>query len=178
MSTGGKFFLLILLLPFLGAVGHDVHYSYFADTVSVKETNNNKNSKSGDLKVSDLGWFHTVVSKDDKIEVKAPEINPENYKVSDLGWVWKTYYPENMKNTRDMIEPEVWKKKVDPILQYPTFIVALVPFAVGCIFCVFALILGVWPFTRKTNGHFSSGKSDDYAVYKHAKGKATKYSRK
>jgi hypothetical protein len=145
MSTSGKIFLFILLLPFFAAIGHDVYYSYFLDEDKMKK-------------------------------VERLQIDHEDYTISDLGWIWNTYSPETMQQARQSVEPEIWVEKVDPILQYPTMIVGLVPFVIGCIFCVFALILGVWPFTRATSRFLR--KEDDYAIYKHAKAKSTKYSRK
>ncbi len=146
MSSSGKIFLFILLLPFFAALGHDVYYSYFSDDQKIKQ-------------------------------IERMNIDPDAFKVSDTGWIWQTYSPDTMEQSRNAIEPAIWAEKIDPILQYPTMVIALIPFAIGIIFCIFALILGVWPFTR-VGTRFSNEQADEYAVYKHAKGKSTKYSRK
>lgn len=146
MSSSGKFFLFILLLPFLAAIGHDVYYSYFSD--------------------------------DEKIEqIEQMDIDPNAFKLSDLGWVWQTYHPGSLAQAKNEIAPEIWKEKIDPILQNYTFVVALAPFLMGSIFCLLARILGVWPFTQ-IGSRLMRNKNEDYAVYKHAKSKATKYTRK
>ncbi len=146
MSSSGKIFLFILLLPFFAALGHDVYYSYFSDEQKLKQ-------------------------------IERMNIDITDFKISDAGWVWQTYSPQTMEQARQSIEPAIWEQKIDPLLQYPTMVMAGVPFMLGAIFCVFAMILGVWPFTR-AGARLTHQSADDYAVYKHAKGKATKYSRK
>lgn len=145
MPTAAKTILIILLLPFLAGLGHDVYINYFSDNEKIKE-------------------------------IKRLQVDPEAFLPSDLGWVWGEYHPASMNMMRDMIEPEVWKEKLDPLLQKPTILVAIVPFAVGVVFLLLTFILGVWPFSRF--GQMRKEKDVDYAVYKNAKENAKKYSRK
>lgn len=122
--------------------------------------------------------YYSYFSNDDKIrQVERLNIDPNAFEMSDLGWIWNNYSPDTMEIARDGVEPDIWKEKVDPILQYPAMIVVIIPFAMGLIFCLFARILGVWPFADKMSSFSRKGKESD-AVYKHAKSKALKYSRK
>ena len=116
-------------------------------------------------------------SDDQKIkEIKRLQIDPEEFLVSDMGWIWTNYSPSTMQAARDMVEVEVWKESVDPILQLPTMIVGIFPLFFGCIFLLLSFVLGVWPFSRY--GYARKEKAEDFAVYKHAKTKAIKYSKK
>ncbi len=142
MSGGIKAFLIILLLPFLAGVGHDVYLNYFSDDEKIKQA-------------------------------KRLQINPEDFLASDLGWVWENYHPASMEMARDMVDPEKWQSDVDPILQLPAMVVGIVPFMLGLIYSFLAFILGIWPFSRY--GQMRKTKDDDFAVYKHAKSNAIKF---
>lgn len=121
--------------------------------------------------------YFNYFSDDQKVkQIKRLQIDPEEFMVSDLGWIWDTYYPTSMKTARTMVEPDVWKAQVDPILQLPSMIVGLIPFFLGCIFLLLAFVLGVWPFSRY--GRARRENEDDYAVYRHAKTRAVKFSKK
>ena len=116
-------------------------------------------------------------SDSDKIkEIKRLQIDPDEFLVSDLGWIWQTYNPSSMEAAREQIQPEVWKAQVDPVLQLPTMVVAFFPCFFGCVFLLFALVLGVWPFSRY--GFSRKDKADDFAVYKHAKSHSIKYKKR
>lgn len=104
------------------------------------------------------------------------QIDPDDFKISDLGWIWKEYHEDSMEMVHDNVENQAWDEKVNPILQLPTMVVASVPFFLGCIYYLLAFFLGVWPFSR--HGMMRSTPSDDFAVYKHAKSKSIKYSKK
>ncbi len=116
-------------------------------------------------------------SDDQKMkQVKRLQINPDDFMFSDTGWMWNNYHPATMETARTMVEPEVWKEKVDPLLQLPSMAVALIPFFIGCAFLLLSFVLGVWPFSRQ--GTIRKTSEDDFAVYKHAKTKAVKFSKK
>ena len=116
-------------------------------------------------------------SNDEKIkQAKRLQINPEDFLASDLGWVWGNYHPASMEMARGAVEPEIWQSNVDPILQLPAMVVGLIPFALGVIYSLLAFVLGIWPFSRY--GKLRKQKDDDFAVYKHAKSNAIKYTKK
>lgn len=145
MSSSIKLFLFFMLLPFLVAVGHDVHMNYLADDEKIRE-------------------------------VKNLRIDPNDFLASDLGWIWQKYHKPSMEIARTSVEPEVWKAKVDPILQLPTMVVGIIPFFTASVFLLLAYVIGVWPFSRYARTPRTGG--SEYAVYKHAKSKTVKYSKK
>lgn len=145
MSDSAKIFILIMIIPFLSAVGHDVYLNYFSDSEKMRQ-------------------------------IKSLQIDPDKFIPSDLGWVWHEYAPENMKTARTMVEPEIWKDQVDPILQTPSIIVSMVPAFAGSVFLIIAFVLGVWPFSHY--GRRRREKEDDFAVYSHARSNTVKYKKK
>lgn len=147
MPDGAKTLLVLLLIPFLLGLGHDIYFNYFSD--------------------------------DEKIRaVKALRINPEEFLISDAGWVWNTYSPTTMETARDTIAPDTWASKIDPILQLPTMVVGLIPWAVVLLYLSFAWLVGIWPCESRISLFNKRPKKDDYAVYKNAKAKAVKYNKK
>ena len=148
MPDGAKTLLVLLLIPFLLALGHDIYFNYFSDDEKIRE-------------------------------VKAMRIDPEEFLISDAGWVWNEYAPSSMESARMSFEPETWRSKIDPILQLPTMVVGLIPWAFAATYLLIAYILGIWPCQgRMLNILPKRKRKDDFAVYKHAKTKATKYKRK
>lgn len=116
-------------------------------------------------------------SGSDKIkQIKQLQIDPGKFIASDIGWVWNEYAPENMKAARTMVEPEIWKEQVDPILKLPTMVAGIIPAFVGFVFLLIAFVLGVWPFSQY--GRARREKEEDFAVYGHAKSNAVKYNKK
>jgi len=116
-------------------------------------------------------------SDDDKIkEFKKLQIDPEDFKISDLGWVWQHYSPDTLETAKDTVGADEWKEKYDPILQKPTMVVGLVPAAIGAGYLLIAFVLGIWPFIR-----FAKQRQEDsanYGVYKKAKTNAMKFTKK
>lgn len=146
MPDGAKTLLLILFIPFLLGLGHDIYFNYFSDEEKIKET-------------------------------KSLRVNPKEFSVSDAGWLWKEYSPASMKVVHDTMEPETWKKFINPILQLPTMVVGLIPWATTLAYLLFAQLAGFWPcanspvlFRRKT-------KTEKFTAYKKDKTKVTKYKR-
>lgn len=130
-----------------------------------------------------FGFGHDVYlnyfSDDAKIrDVKALRIDPSKFLVSDMGWVWNKYSPNTMEAARDMMEPATWQSKLDPILQLPTMVVGLIPWAITFAYLFLSWLLGIWPCSGRILT-FSSGKrkKDDFAVYKHAKSNSMKFKR-
>ena len=148
MPDSAKTVLVILLIPFLLGLGHDIYFNYF--------------------------------SNDEKVqEIKALRFNPDKFLVSDAGWVFNEYAPNFMQSLRDSTAPQTWRKHIDPILQLPTMIVGLIPWAMTAAYLLIAYILGIWPCKgRLINLLPQRKRTDDFAVYKHAKTKATKFKRK
>lgn len=121
--------------------------------------------------------YQSYLSDDDKIkQVKRLKVDLDEFKPSDVGWIWQKYHKESMEMAYNSVEPEMWEKKVNPILQMPSMGVGIVPFILGCVYLLLSFILGVWPFSR--HGQLKSDGKDDFAVYKHAKSKTIKYSKK
>jgi|GEM_PF-2373535 len=149
MPDGAKTLLVILLIPFLLALGHDLYINYFSDDEKIRE-------------------------------VKALRIDPEKFLISDAGWVWNEYSASTMEATRGMIDPETWTAKLDPVLQLPTMIVGLIPWAMTLVYLSFSALFGFWPCTNSviSFGGKRRRKNDDFAVYKHAKTKSVKYKKK
>lgn len=145
MPNAAKNLLLILLIPFLLAAGHDIYLNYFSDDEKIRE-------------------------------VKNLQINPKEFMLSDMGWIWQEYSPGSMEILRDMVSKESWTENFDPVLKQPTMLVTIVPFLCGVIALLFAFILGIWPFSR-----FGQKRREDkagYGIYKKAKGTKTQYNKK
>lgn len=115
MSGNAKIWLVILLLPFLAAIGYDFNANYFS-------------------------------TPEQKAKLEALQIDPEAYHISDLGYIFLTHAPDEYHLARESIAPETWNAWIDPVLQTETFVVALAPFAVFCVWLLIARIFSLWPF--------------------------------
>ena len=109
-------------------------------------------------------------------EIKRLQVNSDDFMFSDLGWIWQEYSPSTLETVKDMMTPETWQKYIDPILKLPTMLMTILPFACGIIALTLAFILGIWPFSRY--GKQRKEDREGYGIYKNAKSKKTKYSRK
>ena len=147
MPNGAKTLLVILFIPFLLGLGHDIYFNYFSDSDRIRE-------------------------------VKALRINPEEFLISDAGWVWNEYSPNTMQSARDTISPRTWTKIIDPILRMPTMLLGGIPFAVVATFLLFSFLGNFWPCCNSTSSFAKGRKKDDFTVYKNAKTKAVKYNKK
>ncbi len=76
------------------------------------------------------------------------EINLATFQPSDLGYLIVTYQPELYDALKMSFAEETWAKWINPILASNTYIVALAPLALFCIWLLIARILQVWPFTE------------------------------
>lgn len=157
MSDGLKLFVVILMLPFLAAVGHDVYLNYFS------------NVPPG----SDFSEFDV---EDIKVDIKNLDIKSGSFKTSELGWVWQHYSPNSLRSVNLLIDETVWDTLIDPLLKMKTIIVGLLPALFGLF--ILALFYGsrlpMWVKTKSAQKRAHI----DYAVYNHAKGKKFQYKRK
>jgi len=114
-------------------------------------------------------------SDDDKIrDVKRLNIDVEGFQVSDLGWVWQEYSADSYDTVRASIDPEKWEADIDPVLEMPTMVVAIIPFIIGSI-----IVLIFYGYqNRGTLFASKRTKKEDMTVYKHAKDNAIKFKRK
>lgn len=55
MSSGSKTLLILLLIPFLMSVGHDVYYNYFSSKDKIEQSKN-LNIDPTKFKATDAGW--------------------------------------------------------------------------------------------------------------------------
>jgi hypothetical protein len=116
-------------------------------------------------------------SDDEKIrQVKRLDIDPEDFLISDLGWVMQEHAPGTYMTMRDMVGDESWREFVDPVLAMPTMVVAAIPFLVAAVLAV--LIYLVTNRAIFQVGGWKRSKNADFSVYKHAKSNSMKFKRK
>ena len=130
MSGGSKLFLFILFLPFLLALGHDLHLAYFSNDEKIQQLEN-------------------------------LNIDTSQFRISDLGWVWTNRSADSYEWARQNVSTDTWQNILDPILQLPTMVVALIPFVFGILILMIMFVLGVGPYKGMSN----KGNSE-YSVYK------------
>lgn len=147
MPDGAKTLLVILFIPFLLALGHDVYFNYFSDDEKIRD-------------------------------VKALRIDPEEFLISDAGWIWNEYSPNTMQAARDMIGQETWESIIDPVLRIPTMLLGIIPWAAVAIYLLFALGAAFWPCCNSTLSFIKKRKQQDFTVYKNAKANSIKYKKK
>lgn len=73
-------------------------------------------------------------------------IDLANFQSSDLGYILVTYQPDLYDIAKLSISEQAWAKWVDPILRMNTYVVALAPLGLFCIWILIAKVLGIWPF--------------------------------
>jgi hypothetical protein len=146
MPDRAKTLLVILLIPFLCALGHDIYINYFSDD-------------------------------EKRAEVKAMRVDPSKFLISDAGWVWNEYAANTMRSAREIIQPDTWKSKIDPILQLPTMIVGLIPWAITFIYLLLARLIGIWPYRDNSIRFGQNANKKKFSVYEKDKVKKTKFKR-
>lgn len=102
-------------------------------------------------------------------EIKRLQVDPNEFMMSDLGWVWREYSADTMQMARDMTEEASWQANIDPILQKPTMLVALIPLGAAIVALLFTFIIGIWPFQRF--GKSRKENKTNYGIYKNARAK-------
>ena len=111
-------------------------------------------------------------------DLKMLKPNIQDFRITDLGWVWNEYLPTSMEVLKDSFATETWVNYIDPILQAPTMIVAIVPFLIALVIAgIIHVVNGDNPLSL-LKMKFSKNKSKNFSVYKGEKEKSTKYSRK
>lgn len=109
-------------------------------------------------------------------QLEALNINPEDYQVSDAGYMLLKYTPEFYESSRTIIGEHAWLSYVDPILKQYTFVVALIPAALFYLYLLFAFVLGIAPFS---SGKFNKKNAPHMDTYERRNTESTfKYKRK
>ena len=120
-------------------------------------------------------YINYIADEERLKDLESLQFNTDKYEFSDLGWVIKTYLPGGIEQGKALFTPESWDAFINPVLQTMTVIVAAVPLAIA------VLIWGLIALVQNRGAFFvqfrKRGKND-FAVYKHAQGKAVKYKRK
>ncbi|MEM6810848.1 MAG: hypothetical protein AAF549_00090 [Pseudomonadota bacterium] len=137
-----KFFLVLLFIPFLASVGHDIYLNYLA-------------------------------SDEQRRDFKSFQVRMQDFKASDLGWVWREYSPNSFNGMRDSMNIDTWQTYVDPVLRNPTMLVAATPFVLG------AVLSFVYSFLFTPISMSSSvARNRDQALGRGKQAKQMKFSRK
>ena len=115
--------------------------------------------------------YINLTDKDKLRDLKNLRPDIDDFLISDLGWVWNEYAPNALEVFKDSFSVETWDSLINPVLQMPTMLVTLIPFAI-----LFALSIVLNIFNKIQNRDFTPPKSEEYSVYKTAK--PMKYKRK
>ncbi|MEM7618324.1 MAG: hypothetical protein AAF244_02955 [Pseudomonadota bacterium] len=102
--------------------------------------------------------------------------NIKDFRMSDLGWVWNEYAPTSMEVIRDSVAESTWNNFYTPILMMPSMWVTGAIF-VGAVLISWAIKIsrGENPINFEVRG---ARKHSNHTVYKHAKAKSMKFTRK
>jgi len=144
MGSRLKTFYLLLLLPFLLVIGHDVYANYFSDVMKQKKLENLR-------------------------------VDPNSFQFSDAGYLWVTYFPDNYINARKSMSGDTWETYIDPVLETPSAIVAILPAAFIYALLMAAWALGIWPFNHRRP---IPSQKLEYDMYGKPINKPMKYTRK
>lgn len=121
--------------------------------------------------------YISYLSDDEKIkEVKSLRADPQNFMMSDVGWLWETYAPTSMEVVKDSVAQETWDNKIEPVLKQSSIVVTALPFIITSLYLLLSYIIGIWPFYRSLSTRDKKG--NQHAVYKKAQTQSTKFSRK
>ena len=108
-------------------------------------------------------YINYYVDKDNLRSLKNLRPEVENYMISDLGWVWTEYAPNNMQAFRDIFADSTWQNIINPVLQMPTMVVAVIPFLI-------VAAIGIILYIFQGNISFNTqSKPNKNSIYKHAK---------
>jgi hypothetical protein len=97
--------------------------------------------------------------------------SPVAFQLSDLGWLWTTYAPENFQWVKSNADSDFWVRYIDPILEQPAALVAAVPFVLSLIAVIAGKFVATGQglfFRRGSDGNFSfrEGEEKKRAKYK------------
>ena len=144
MPNGVKTFLVILTIPLILAISHDVYLNFFSDS--------NKLEK-----------------------IQRLDVDPNKFKMSELGWVWITYSKNTYELARNSISKNNWQDFIAPALKMKTITISVAPIIAGLIFTIFTWMLGIWPFAHLNR--FKKTKNQP-SIYSKPKSEKIKYNRK
>ena len=119
--------------------------------------------------------YYAYYSDDEKREAaEALEIDPQAFRLSDAGYLWRTYSPGTFEGARESVSPGLWTAYVDPVLEQAAVLVAAVP--VFLLFC-FTGLRGL--VRRGQSRRVPRAAPESYGVYdKQTKGQQMKYKRR
>ncbi len=150
MPDGAKTFLVIMLIPFLLGLGHDIYFNYFADDEKIREVKALRIDPKAFL-VSDAGWVWS------------------EYAPSSLETVRDSFEPSTW---RGYVDPVLrLPTMVVGLIPFAiSFVYLILSWVLGIWPCSGRQI--------SFGGLGRRRKNNDYAVYKHAKAKSVKYKKK
>lgn len=157
MSNGLKTFIVILMLPILIAVSHDIYLNYFSDVPPGSE------------------WSEFSI-KDIKVDITNLDIKSDSFKMSELGWVWQHHSADSLKSVHLLMDETVWDALIDPLLKMKTIVVGLFPALLGLFILAFFYGSRIPAWIKAKNAQQRA--HIDYAVYNKAKGQKFNYKRK
>ena len=108
-------------------------------------------------------YINFYVDKDNLRALKSLRPEVDNFMISDFGWVWNEYAPNSLQALRDSFAQGTWDNIINPILQMPTMLVAIIPFLIVAAIGIILYIV---------RGGISLGnrsKLNKNSVYKHEK---------
>ncbi len=121
--------------------------------------------------------YLNYLSNSEKVrQLKNLEINPKEFMLSDIGWVWQEYSPDSLALAQNIVGTPAWQNNLEPVLRQPTLLVAAILPICGALSLLTTFVLGIWPFEKY--GKRRRRDKEGYGIYKKAKGKKAKYSRK
>lgn len=118
--------------------------------------------------------FHANFLADEKKQRQFENLqfDPSEYMASDFGYLFFTYTPEFYDNTRASVDPVIWDKYVEPVLQQYTWVVAFAPLALFLIGVLLSKMIRLPSMPRKAK----AGNNDPFL--KHEKQDTFKYKRR
>ncbi len=108
-------------------------------------------------------------------KVENLNIDPDAFRVTDLGWVWLKNSTGSFNWAREMMPMDTWTRYIDPLLQAPTMLVALIPGVTGILFMMITFVLGIGSFRQYST---KNKQQAEYSVYENAKTNKMKFSKK
>lgn len=97
-------------------------------------------------------YVNYLSTPDRKARLENLDIDPSEYMASDLGYLLTKHTPDALKSARAEIDPQTWKRNIDPILQQDAYIVAAVPAVLFYIYLLFAFVTGLPPYRGRRFG--------------------------
>ena len=149
MPDGAKTLLVVLLIPFLMGLGHDIYFNYFADDEKIKAVKSLRIDPEKFL-ISDMGWVWNEYAPNG-MQMARDSIEPAT---------WTSY-----------IDP-VLQLPTMIVGLIPFIIIA------SYLILAFILGIWPCRGRHISIGTPKRGKKDDFAVYKHAKTNKMKFKKK